>query len=131
MGYTSDGSVNTPLNGLITDGYIKEDSSKGPTAYPLTGKGTNAIFFLRLPDRLLLVIEVIGVLDVYVAFENLVVGIALSPYTGLISGAALLGIFGLIISQRRRIANEFLDIREPLEESESTPQDVRDDVSVS
>ncbi len=131
LGYPSDGSVNLPLKGLITNGYVKEDVSKEGSAFPLTQKGRNKIFFLRLPDRLLFVIGALGIVNIYVGVANLLSGIALNPYTDIVSGGSLLTIFLVVRLLRRRLANEFLDIREPLEESENIPRENREDISSS
>jgi hypothetical protein len=130
MGYPSDGSVNLPLKGLITNGYVKEDVSEEGSAFPLTQKGQNKIFYLRLPDRLLFVLVFLGVVDIYVGVANLVLRTDLSPYTDIITGGSLLAIFLVVRVLGGRLANEFLDIRQPLEESESTPRDGRDGGSV-
>jgi len=131
MGYPSDGSINPHLNELIDDDYLKEEQTKSGMAYRLTKKGRDGIFFLRLPDYLLLAIGIIGVLDLYLAFDNLVLGVPLSPNTTLITGAALIAMYLLIRSVQKRVTNRFLDMREPLEESESSPRDGREDVSSS
>ncbi len=123
MGYRSDGSINPHLNKLIDGGYVKEKQTKTGTAYRLTQKGRNSILHLRLPDYLLLVIGVIGVLDVYAAFEYYAFKFALSPITVLITGVVLLVMYFVISFLRKGIAKETLKMREPLGESETTPRD--------
>lgn len=131
LGYPSDGSVNAPLKGLLSEGYIDEDVSDTGTAYPLTAKGKSRIFYLRLPDRLLFVIGIVGILEIYVGLADLYGNIPLSPYTDIISGSSLFAIFAVVMLLRKGLAKEFLDIRPPLEESESMPRDGREDISGS
>lgn len=131
LGYTSDGSVNAPLKGLISDGYVDENASEEGTAYPLTSKGKGKIFYLRLPDRLLFVIGFVAIVDIYVGLTNLYDSVPISPYTEVIGGVSLLAIFLVVKLLRNSLANEFLDLRQPLEESESTPRDSRDNISGS
>ena len=129
MGYSSDGSVNPHLNDLIEDGYVKPEETDKGTAYLVTRKGRNKITLLRLPDYLLGVIGIIGVLDVYLAFNYFVWKIPLNPYSDLVTGAALLVMFLVIAALRRGVVKEFLDLREPLAPSESLPREPREEVS--
>lgn len=129
MGYSSDGSVNPHLNSLIEDGYVKPEETKKGTAYLVTRKGRNKITFLRLPDNLLVVIGIIGALDVYLAFNYFVWKVPLSPYSDLVTGAALLVMFFVITALRRGVVKEFLDLREPLTNPETLPREPREEVS--
>ena len=131
MGYPSDGSINPYLNRLISTGYVKEDQTKTGVAFRLTGRGRDRIIFLRLPDYLLVAIGFIGIADLYAAFEYYFAKVPLSPYSDLLGGIALVALYIVIAVLRGNLAKEFLHLREPLEESESTPRDVRDDDSAS
>lgn len=131
MGYPSDGSVNRPLNGLIAKGYVKEDANDKGSAFRLTGKGRNKILFLRLPAILALAIGFVGIGELYAALENVFGGVALSPFSPLVGGLVLLVMSVFLLFVLNRIANDFLGIRQPLEESESLPREDREPSSTS
>ena len=129
MGYPSDGAVNPNLRFLLNKGYAKEEFEGNNRVYSLTQKGKDEIGFIILPNYLLIVILVVGFANIWVAYDYFVLGIPLNPWSDLVGGAAMVAMAYVLLIVKRGMVKKFLDLREPLTDTESTSQIKTEDVS--
>ncbi|MEM2703922.1 MAG: hypothetical protein QXR45_12265 [Candidatus Bathyarchaeia archaeon] len=118
LGYSTDGALNTRINYLKSEGYIKEKWTKKGNMFKLTNKGIQKILFLVMPKWALTGIFIISLANIQYAIGEIWLNLPIEPlyllFLGLISLVLVLLLYWMQIKGER----QFVQIGKHLQEDQ-------------